>query len=113
MYGQYHRFLSCTFDMFDVASKQRHRTAMNLFLNGTKNSDVDGTCKRSLTILYTTSLSKNTNTNALMYVVFSLNSKQSNNISANEKTLFRTHGGITLPKDHALISRLDMVTDID
>ena len=38
-------FISGTFDLFDVTCKQYHGTALNPFLNGTKNSDVNGTCK--------------------------------------------------------------------
>ena len=41
-------FVSGTFDIFDVTCKRAHRTALNPFLNGTKNGDVDGTCKRSV-----------------------------------------------------------------
>ena len=33
--------MSGTFDLFDVICKQFHRVAVNPFLNGTKNSDVD------------------------------------------------------------------------
>ena len=41
-------FVSSTFDLFDVMCKRCHRTAFNLFLNGMKNGDIDGTCKRGL-----------------------------------------------------------------
>ena len=44
-------FMSGTFDLFDIMCKQHHRTALNPFLNGTKNGDVDGTCKRSLRLI--------------------------------------------------------------
>ena len=39
-----------TLDIFDVMCQQHHRTALNLFLNGTKNGDIGGTCKRSLAL---------------------------------------------------------------
>ena len=42
--------VSDTFDVFDVDCKQYNRTALDKFLNSTKNGDVDGTCKRSLTV---------------------------------------------------------------
>ena len=38
-------FMSGTFDLFNIMCKQYHWTALNAFLNGTKNSDGDGTCK--------------------------------------------------------------------
>ena len=41
-------FVSGIFDLFDIMYKQHHRTALHPFLNGTKNSDVDIACKRSL-----------------------------------------------------------------
>ena len=40
-YSQYHIFVSGTFDLSDVTCKQRHRIALNPFLNGTKNGDID------------------------------------------------------------------------
>ena len=43
-------FVSGTFDLFNIMCKQHHRTALNPFLNGTKNGDADGICKRSLTL---------------------------------------------------------------
>ena len=43
-------FVSGTFDLFNVKCKQCYRTVLNLILNGTKNGDVDGTCKRSVTL---------------------------------------------------------------
>ena len=39
-----------TVDIFNVMCKQHHRTALNLFLNRTKNSDVDGTFKQGFTV---------------------------------------------------------------
>ena len=41
-------FGSSTFDLFNVKCKQCHRTASSPILNGTKNGNVDSTCKRSL-----------------------------------------------------------------
>ena len=38
-------FMSGTFDLFNVMCKQHHTTALNPFLNGTKNGDINGTCK--------------------------------------------------------------------
>ena len=35
-------FVSDIFDLFDVMCKQHSRTALNSFLNGTINSDIDG-----------------------------------------------------------------------
>ena len=43
--------VSCTFDVFTVACEQNHETAFNPFLNGEKNSDFDGTCELTLTVL--------------------------------------------------------------
>ena len=40
-----------TFDIFEIECKQHNRTALNPFLNGTKNSDVDGACKRTLSFV--------------------------------------------------------------
>ena len=39
-----------TFDIFNVMCKQHHGTALNSFLNGTKNSEVDGTFKLGFTV---------------------------------------------------------------
>ena len=39
-----------TFDIFNVMCKQPNRTALNLFLNRTKISDVDGTFKQGFTV---------------------------------------------------------------
>ena len=39
--------VSGTFDLFNVTCKQHHRNALNTFLNGTKNGDVDDPGKRS------------------------------------------------------------------
>ena len=39
--------MSSTFDVCDVTCKQHTITALNPFLNGTKNVDADGTCKRN------------------------------------------------------------------
>ena len=41
-------FVSGTFDLFDVMCKQHQKAALDPFLNGTKNGDIDGTCKRGL-----------------------------------------------------------------
>ena len=38
-----------TSDLFNVMCKHHRKSALNPCLNGTKNGDVDGTCKRSLT----------------------------------------------------------------
>ena len=40
--------MSGTLDLSDVMCKQHHRTAFNLFVNGTKNGDIDGICERNL-----------------------------------------------------------------
>ena len=40
-------FVSGTFDLFDVVCEQHHRAALKPILNGTKNGDVDGTCKQT------------------------------------------------------------------
>ena len=42
--------MSGTFDLFDVTCEQHLRTALNPFLNGTKNGDIDGTSKRILNV---------------------------------------------------------------
>ena len=48
-YRQYrHFFASGSFDLFDVMCKQHHVTALNAFLNGTTNDDIDSTYKRNL-----------------------------------------------------------------
>ena len=44
-------FVSGTFDLFDVMSKQHNRTALNPFLNGTENGDVDSMCKQGFSRL--------------------------------------------------------------
>ena len=41
-------FVSGTFDLLDVMCRRCHGTAFNPFLNGMKNGDIDGTCKRNL-----------------------------------------------------------------
>ena len=41
-------YVSSTFDLFNVMCKQRDRDVLNPFLKGTKNCDIDDTCKRSL-----------------------------------------------------------------
>ena len=38
-------FVSGIFDLLNVMCKQHHRSALNPFLNCTKNDDVDGKCK--------------------------------------------------------------------
>ena len=43
-------FETGTFDLFGVRCEQHHRNAPNTFLNGTKNGDVNGTCKQGLTL---------------------------------------------------------------
>ena len=40
------RFVNGTFDLFDVTCEQQNRTAFKQFLNGAKNGDIDGTCKK-------------------------------------------------------------------
>ena len=45
MYRQHHQ---AQHHLFDVTCKQYHVTALNPFSNGTKNGDIDGTCKQSL-----------------------------------------------------------------
>ena len=46
-------FMSGTVDLLNVICKQRHRTALNPFLNGRKNGDIDGTrLKGSFTLIY-------------------------------------------------------------
>ena len=42
--------VSGTFELFNVKCKQHNMTALNPFLNGTKNGHVDGTCKATLSI---------------------------------------------------------------
>ena len=46
-------FMSGTFDLFDITSQMRlhwiHETALNPFLNRTKNGGIDSTCKEDLT----------------------------------------------------------------
>ena len=46
--------MSGTFNPFNVVCKQRHRNTLNSFLNGTKNGDINGTCKWTLNSLSTT-----------------------------------------------------------
>ena len=41
-------FVNGTLDLLDISCKQHHWTALNPFLNSTKNGDNDGTCKRSI-----------------------------------------------------------------
>ena len=41
-------FVSGIFDLFDVKSNHQNRTVLNLFLNGTKSGNVEGTCKQGL-----------------------------------------------------------------
>ena len=42
-------FVSGTFDLFNVNCKQHHSTAFNPLFNRAENTDIDCTCKRSLT----------------------------------------------------------------
>ena len=46
--------MSDTFDHFNVTCKQHHKNVLNQFLNGTKNGDIDGMCKRGLNVVQTT-----------------------------------------------------------
>ena len=39
--------VSGIFNLFNVMYKQHQRTALNPFVNGTKTSDIDRTCKRT------------------------------------------------------------------
>ena len=41
-------FVGGIFDLLELVCKQHHRITLNPFLNGKKNGDVNGTCKRSL-----------------------------------------------------------------
>ena len=45
-------FVSAIFDILDVMREQRHRSALDSFLNVTKNDDVVSTCKRTLSLLF-------------------------------------------------------------
>ena len=38
-------YMSGTFNLFNVMCKQHHGSALNPFLNGTKNGDIYNTCK--------------------------------------------------------------------
>ena len=44
-------FVSGTFDLFDITCKQHPKTALNPFLNGTNNGDVDGTYKQTIVVI--------------------------------------------------------------
>ena len=48
MYCRCHHFFERHLDLFNVTCKQHHRTALNPILNGMKNCDIAGTCKRNL-----------------------------------------------------------------
>ena len=42
--------MSGNFDLFDVMSKEHHRSVLSPFLNDTKNGDIDGMLKSKLRI---------------------------------------------------------------
>ena len=44
-------FVRCSFDLLNVTCKQLNRTALNPFLNSTKNGGIEARCKRSLNIV--------------------------------------------------------------